>query len=64
MSLFRILTGRFYPKDEDFGDVVHIILFNLMWIAISVKQFLEKSLEVSTAIGLVLVMVMFKALCR
>lgn len=61
MSLFRILTGRFYPKDEDFGDVVHIILFNLMWIAISVKQFLEKSLEVSTAIGLVLVMVMFKA---
>lgn len=51
MSLFRILTGKFYPKDEDCADAFKWILFSIVWSVIVIKDLAQKGTQSELMIG-------------
>lgn len=55
MSLFRILTGKFYPKDEDYADAFKWILFSIVWSVFVIKDFAEKGTQSELMMELVFI---------
>ncbi len=52
MSLFRILTGKFHPKDEDYAEGIKWILLSFVVFTVVVKDLIEKGTQSEMVIGL------------